>query len=329
MLAVTLALAGGACSGSEDEPVLIPDFLDRSPALACAPLPELTAQALVVDDLVATPGGDVLVLSGRSRRILLLDPQGRVLWRISLEEEGPSGVGTPVSADLADDSTLLVADLGRMLVKRLDVGGGDRGTVRTPFPPTRVRTAGARSWVVPGVLGGYPDRLLFRIQGDGLVPEDLPPRRYRGMTHGGFANRLGAVARPDGSLLLMHGFYIPEAYLLRGASVTRHRVPVPDALAPLFRELRPVEREEDLPYLPVVGLSPFLDPATGDVLYLTRSGARLGPETWEKALVRVDSAFGYLSSGRLPVDALMAAPLGEGHVIVVSNEGEWSRCRAP
>lgn len=328
-LAVTLSLAGGACSGSADEPVLIPDFRARSPVLACIPVPELTAEALVVDDLLATSGGDVLILSGRSRRILLLDPSGGIVRRISLEEEGPSGVGTPISADLADDSTLLVADMGRMVVKRLDLSGGDLGTVRTPFPPTRVRTAGGRSWVVPGVLGGYPDRLLFRLDGESLVPENLPPRTFRGMTHGGFANRLGAVARPQGGLLLMHGFYIPEAYLLRGRSLTRHPVPVPDALAPLFRDLRPVEREEDLPYLPVVGLSPFVDRVTRDVLYLTRSGARLDAETWEKALIRVDSAFRYVSSGRLPVDALMAAPLEGGQVLLVSNDGEWSRCRAP
>lgn len=324
------ACTGGACSGPEAlDPVWIEDFLLQAPVLACATVPELTREGLVVDDLVLTPSGGILVLSGRARQVLLLDGSARIVWRLALEEEGPAGVGSPVSVDLADDSTLLVADPGRMVVKRLGLQGQDRGTVRTPFSPLRVRRAGGAEYVIPGVVGGFPDRLLFRIEGGRLLPQDLPLRRYPGMTHGSFANRLGAVAGPDGSLLLLHGFYVPEVYRWTGASATRRPVPLPDGVAHLFLDPRPVEREEDLGHLPVVALSPFTVRETGDVVYLTRSGARLGSDVREKALIRVDSAFHYRASGRLPVDALLAAPLNGDEVLVVSGEGSWHRCQAP
>jgi hypothetical protein len=322
--------AGVACSGpTELDPVWIEGFLERSPILACVPVPDLSRDALVVDDLVATRSGDLLVLSGRAREVLLVDDSARVRWRLPLEPEGPGGVGSPSSAILSGDSTLLIADPGRMAIQRLSLDGQDRGRIPTPFPPLRIRRAGDVTYVVPGVVGGYPDRLLYRVEGDRLVPEQLPLRRYPGMTHGGFANRLGATVPPGGPLVLLHGFYIPEAYLWDGEASTRRPVPVPDALSPLFRNRRPVEREDDLGHLPVVGLSPFVRAETGDVTYITRSGAMLDAETWEKALIRVDPSFRYLASGRLPVDALMAGPLGRGDVLVVSNDGSWHRCEAP
>ena len=327
---LALVTAGGACSGPvELDPAWIEGFLERSPVLDCAPLPHLSREGLVVDDLVATDSGDLLVLSGRARELLLLDGSARVRWRLPLPSEGPAGVGSPSSAILTNDSTLLIADPGRMAIQRLGPDGQDRGKIRTPFPPLRIRRAGGATYVVPAVLGGYPDRLLYRMDRDRLIPQELPLRRYPGMTHGGFANRLGAAAPPGGPLVLLHGFYIPEAYIWEGGRPVRVPVPVPDALAPLFRNLRPVEREDDLGHLPVVGLSPFPRPGQGEWLYLTRSGAMLDPDTWEKALIRVDASFRYLASGRLPVDALMAGPLDGGGVLVVSSEGGWHRCGGP
>lgn len=328
--AVVLALAGGACGEPPNpEPVYIQDFAARSPVLACEPLPHLSAEGLVVEDLVPVSGGETLVLSSRTREVLVLDPAAAPRWRLALEEEGPRGVGSPISLDLQEDGSLVVADRGRQLLKRLGPDGEDRGTVRTPFFPSVVRITGSGTWVIPGVVAGYPDRLLYRLVDGDVRPEGLELRSYPGMTHGAFANRLGAARRPDGRLLLLHAFYIPEAYLWGEGEVARYRVPVPDDLRPLFRDPRPVEREEDLPRLPVVGLSPFLDPGTGDLVYLTRTGAASAGGASQKALIRVDSLFRYRSSGILPVDALHAAPMGPASVLVVSNGGIWHRCNAP
>jgi len=327
---LALALAGGACAAPDGtEPVYIEDFVARSSLLSCDPLPELTGEGWVVEDVVPVDGGRTLLLSGQMGEVALLGRDLSLLWRLELEEEGPAGVGSPISVDLVDDSTLLVGDRGRQLVKRIGTGGEDRGTIRTPFFPHQVRLAGENTYLVPAVLAGYPDRLLYLLR-DGRVEEQaLGLRRYPGMTHGAFANRLSAVRRPDGHLILMHAFYIPEAYRWDRGEVARYRVPVPDAMRPFFRDPRPVEREEDMAHIPVVGTSPYLDPGTGNMIYITRTGDTAPDGTTRKALIRVDSTFQYLRSGILPVDALFAAPLGPDSAVVVSNQGVWHRCAAP
>lgn len=327
---LALALAGGACAGPENaEPVYIEDFTARSSLLACDPLPELTGEGWVPEDLVPVGGGRTLLLSGQIAEVVLLDRELAPVWRVELEEEGPAGVGSPISVELADDSTLLVADRGRQLVKRLGTGGEDRGTIRTPFFPHQVRLAAGETFIVPAVLAGYPDRLLYLVRDGRVEGQALGLRRYPGMTHGAFANRLAAVRRPDGHLILMHAFYIPEAYRWDRGEVARYRVPVPDALRPFFGDPRPVEREEDMVRIPVVGTSPYLDPGTGDMIYITRTGDTAPDGTTRKALIRVDSTFQYLRSGILPVDALFAAPVGPDSTVVVSSQGMWHRCEAP
>lgn len=327
---MALALAGGACGDAAvSPPTLIEDFRQRAAILSCGAVPGLTRLGLVVDDIVATPGGDLLVLSGRARNVLLVGSDLEVRWTLDLPEDGPGGVGSPVSADLLGDTTLLVADRGRQLLKRLDLRGGDPGTVRTPFSPALVRVAGDDVYVVPTILGGFPDRLLYRIEGDAVVPEALQPRRFPGMTHGAFANRLGALREPGGGITLVHGFYVPEAYRWDRGEVGRYRVPVPDAVSDVFRASRPVEREEDLAHLPVVALSPHRDPHTGDIVFLTRTGEAAPDGTQRKALVRVNGEFRHLRSGILPVDAFLAAPVSSGGTLVVDDEGRWHRCETP
>lgn len=324
-------VAGGACSGPTDgmAPVFISDFEDRSPILACAPIPALDREAMVVEELVPLADGGILAVGGNPGTLLFLDERARITRRLRLPEEGPGGVGSPVSATLTEDAALLVADAGRMRVKALDRDGRELGTVRTGFSPLRVRSTGAHTFVVPGVVGGYPDRLLYRLEDGELVPEPLPLRRYPGMTHGSFANRMGAAVLPGDRLLLLHGFYVPEAYVWSTSGIRTVPVPVPDANRRLFQDPRPVETEADLPHMPVVGVSPLVLSRSGSVVYLTRSGGKLSEGVWEKALIRVDSLFRYQSSARLPVDALLAAPLPGDSVLVVSAEGRWHRCPAP
>ncbi|HSG49851.1 MAG TPA: hypothetical protein VLA43_18655 [Longimicrobiales bacterium] len=327
---LALALAGGACAAPENaEPVYIEDFTARSSLLSCEPVPPLTGEAWVPEDLVPVDDGRTLLLSGQIAEVVLLGRDLAPIWRLELDEEGPGGVGSPISVELADDSTVLVADRGRQLVKRLGIGGEDRGTIRTPFFPHLVRRAGADTVVVPAVLAGYPDRLLYLVRDGQVEAQALRLRAYPGMTHGAFANRLAAVRRPDGHLILMHAFYVPEAYRWDRGEVARYRVPVPDAMRPFFSRPRPVEREEDMAHLPVVGISPYLDPVTGDVLYVTRTGDAGPAGTSQKALIRTDSILRYLRSGILPVDVLFAAPLGSDSALVVSNQGVWHRCEAP
>lgn len=330
-LLILATVAGGACSGPTDgmEPVFISDFEDRSPVLTCASVPALDREAMVVEELTPLADGGILVVGGNPGTLLFLDDGGRVVRRLDLPEEGPGGVGSPVSATLTGDASLLVADAGRMRVKVLDRDGQELGTVRTGFSPLRVRSTGSHTFVVPGVVGGYPERLLYRLVDGDPAPEQLPLRRYPGMTHGSFANRMGAAVLPGDRLLLLHGFYVPEAYVWSPSGIRTFAVPVPDANRRLFEDRRPVETEADLPHMPVVGVSPLVLPGSGSVVYLTRSGGKLSPDVWEKALIRVDSLFRYQASARLPVDALLAAPMRGDSVLVVSAEGRWHRCPAP
>jgi hypothetical protein len=326
---LALVLAGSACSrGSDLQPRFIEDFVDRSPVAGCDSLPALTAQGFNVVDLVAAGDTGFLMLTGRSRQLVSYDRSLRVRWEVDLEERGPNGIGSPESVAMVGDSMFYVVDTGRHLVRLLDRRGREHGTVLPDFPPALARTSGGDTYVMPTVLGGMPDHLLYRIDGRDLHPEPLAPQVGAGVTHNAFVNMVVATPRGHGELVIIHRFYRAQAYVWNGRTVSRFAVPVPDGERELFDHPRPVRREEDLPYLPVVALSPYVDPSSGDVVYLTRSG-RQGTDHSEKALVRIDAGFQFVSSRLLPVDALFIAPLGHDSVVVVSNEGEWHRCEAP
>ncbi|MEJ2184634.1 MAG: hypothetical protein P8Z36_01715 [Gemmatimonadota bacterium] len=326
---LALVLAGGACSAGHDgRASYIDDFVSRSPVAGCDRLPALTAQGFNVVDLVAAGDTGILMLTGLSRRLVSFDRSLQVRWEVDLEERGPNGIGSPESVAMVDDSMFYVVDGGQHLVKLLDRAGRERNTVLADFPLALARTWGGSTYVMPTVLGGMPDHLLYRIDGRKLDPEPLSPQSAAGVTQNAFVNMVVATPRGDGGLVIMHGFYLPRAYVWDGKSVHRFTMPVPDGVRGLFEHPRPVRREEDLPYLPVVALSPYVDRPSRDIVYLTRSGRSRGDHS-EKALVRVDSTFHYVNSRLLPVDALFIAPLSHDSVVVVSNEGEWNRCEAP
>lgn len=328
VLALALGLAGGACSPGPERARYIEDFVTRSPVAGCDSLPALTAQGFNVVDLAAAGDTGFLMLTGLSRQLVSFDRSMRVRWEVDLEEKGPNGIGSPEAVAMVGDSMFYVVDGGRQLVKLLDRQGREHGTVLMDFPPALARTAGGSTFVLPTVLGGMPDHLLYRINGKKLDPEPLAPQSAAGVTQNAFLNMMAAAPRADGALVIIHRFYLPRAYVWNGRNVFHFAMPVPDGVRGLFEHPRPVRREEDLPYLPVVATSPSVDPSSGDIVYLTRSG-RKREDYSEKALVRLDSTFHYLSSRLLPVDGLFIAPLGRDSVVVVSNEGEWHRCEAP
>lgn len=324
---LALVLVGGACSrGATVQPRYIRDFVSRSPVARCDSLPAMTAQGFNVVDLVADGDSGFLMLAGLSRQLISYDRALRPRWEIDLEENGPNGVGSPESVAMVDDSIYIV-DGGRHLVKLLNRRGRERNTIFANFLPSMVRMAGKSAFVMPTVIGGIPDRLLYRVRGKALEPEPLRPRTVAGVNRNAFVNMLTGATRPDGSLVVIHQFYVPEAYLWNAGEPAPFATPVPDGARELFEHPRSVEREEDLQYLPVVALSTYVD-ASGDIIYLTRSG-RHRSGYFEKALVRVDPTFHYVSSRLLPVDALFVAPLTVDTAVVVSNEGEWHRCEAP
>lgn len=325
---LALVLVGGACSrGATVRARYINDFVSRSPLARCDSLPAMTAQGFNVVDLVADGDSGFLMLAGLSRQLISYDRALRPRWEIDLEENGPNGVGSPESVAMVDDSIYIV-DSGRHLVKLLDHQGRERNTIFANFLPSMVRMADRSAFVTPTVIGGIPNRLLYRVQGKKLEAVPLRPRTVAGVNRNAFVNMLAGATRPDGNLVVIHQFYVPEAYLWNGDEVVPFAAPVPDGARELFEHPRSVEREEDLQYLPVVALSTYVDASSGDVVYLTRSG-RHRSGYFEKALVRVDSTFHYVSSRLLPVDALFVAPLTRDTVVVVSNEGEWHRCEAP
>jgi len=288
----------------------------------------MTAQGFNVVDLVATGDSGFLVLTGLSRQLVAYDRALHIRWELELPEKGPNGIGSPESVAVLNDSMFYVVDGGRNLVKLFDRHGQEQNTILVDFFPALVRTAGGAAYVLPTVIGGVPDHLLYRVDGKELDPQPLNPQIVEGVAQNAFVNMAAATPRPDGGLVVIHQFYVPQAYIWNGATAKRFNVPVPDQIRGLFDHPRPVTREEDLPFLPVVALSPYVDPASGDIVYLTRSGRQRADHS-EKALVRVDSTFHYVSSRLLPVDALFVAPLTRDSVVVVSNEGEWNRCVAP
>lgn len=322
-----------ACAASDAaEPVLIEDFIERSVAVRCEPVPAMTARASSVADLATLSDSTLIVLYEHAREVAILGPDLEIREVVAFDADGPTGVRGPVSATLAGDTLIIVADQPRQRLKLLDLEGRDRGTVDLPFPPQRVQAAPSGIYITPFVMGRHPTRLLHRWDGAEVEPFEIPTVRYGDAGINALANMAGVAAFPDGRLIVTHEFVEPFAHRVpagsSGASAERIPVPLPAATASALRRLPSGPLSEvDAGELPVATISAAPDAASGDLLILTRSG-RFIDGRYEKAVIRFDEALGLRRSYLLDVNAIRMAYLANRGVSVIVDEvDQWYTCR--
>lgn len=328
----SLWLLAAACgSGNTPEHRFVDGFIDRSERVVCRPAPVPSERAAEVADLSAPGDTAVLALYARDRELRLHGPDLEPLRTVRFAAEGPTGVTAPVAASLVDDSIFYVADRSGHRLKRLGLDGRDRGQLRLPFPPQSIRSERGRIVIAPMVIGDEPPWLLYTLRDTLPVPVRIAAERHEDFTVHTLANLLAPALLPDGGLLAAHQLFVPAAYIAdAGGRVTRRPLPLPDGArhALGFRPRTPLTDDEiDRSLAAALALAP--DPATGDVLYVTRSGERVDG-SHGKAIVRVGGDFEYRRSYLLDVNATTLAYLsGPRRSIVTDPEGRWYRCPTP
>lgn len=332
---VLLLLVGltGCAAGEAETPVFIDDFITRSTTLACEPVPALNARRSSIAGLAVHGDTSFLVLYDEDREVVLVGPDLEVKHRITLDDTGPASMRMPTGVVLQEDSVLVVADQLGTKLQRFDWKGRYLESIDLEFAPQEVHLSGDRLLITPFVIGNYPKSLLFALDHDDRVtPLPISTVRYRdGLVHT-FANTAQVATFPDGRIVVTHLLMVPFAQVLTLASPapTRLPLPLPDGVRERYGwtpTSQFTEADSEKLLFPVIASA--ADPATGDLLYLTKTGRTNGYGT-EKAIIRADRDLRYLSSYLLDVNATRMVYLaGPKLAVTVTNNDEWYRCQLP
>jgi hypothetical protein len=331
-LAVFLPMACSEPPGLELS--VIRDFVAKSVEVECSVVPFPEGRGAEVTYLTSVGDSAVLALSGESREVFLLDPELRTKWSVLFDRQGPRGLLNPQAAALVADSLLYVVDRPSLALDVFDLRGSPKEDLDVGIQPDRIASTPG-GLVVTSLLAPVRRGSLARfVSWDGQT-RDLPvdPLRFSDWRLETLANLMEVVSYPGGRIVLAHRFFEPRAFLtddVRRGSFTPVAIPLPDGLARSvgFQPVPPFEEEELKRILPPV-IDAAADTETGDFLYLTRSGRRLG-EHFEKAIIRVTPDFRYRASYLLPVNGgLFAYRSRERESIVVDDWGRWHTCATP
>lgn len=327
----SLVVFSFACAASDaDQPVVVSEFVEVSEPVACTEIDELPASRPVGDVQVA---GDslLLVLYSQEREVVLYDRDLIPLHTIPFAEVGPGGVAAPVAATLLQDSLIYLADRARQQLKILDLEGVDLGTFPLDFAPDRLLATGDRLFVTPIVMGSTPASLLHVVDAGSLRSLKVPTKQYADLTVNGLGNMVDIEIAPGEGILVAHRFLRPIAYVVDDGGegfIQRRTTPIPESMRSNVGRIPNVPITEDQLgdiATPIISLA--ADLATGEMLYLTRSGRSLSDYS-EKAIVRVDAELGYRESYLLDVNATdLAHFAGSDASIVVDDQDRWYRCR--
>lgn len=329
-----VALACGA--PGPGAPRTIERLAERAAPVACAPL-DVEESESVVADLAAVSDSTFLVLLPLERRVVVYGPDLRPRREIVFEAAGPRGVVNPRSAAIVGDTLVWITDIGPHRLRALSLSGEDRGTVRTPFPPDRIRWSPAGLVVTAfplGVRAGGP--LAWWLKDGEVRPLGVPAERHDDPRAEALANLLEPTPMPDGDVIVVHPLVSSRGARLRaraggGFDVEPVTVPVaPSEAGRLGRVPPSLFEEEAIEEVAAVALGASADRATGQYLYLTRTGRTLPDGTSEKAIVRAGPDLSFVSAHRLDVDAQAFAYVTTTRTaIVIDAEARWHRCVLP
>lgn len=336
MRAITLLLLvvlAGCAAGEAETPVFIDDFITRSTTLACEPAPAPSARRSTITSIAAHGDTSFLVLYGEDREVVLLGPDLEVRNRITLDTAGPAGMRMPTGIALQDDSVLVVADQLGTKLQRFDLHGRHLGSIDLDFAPQEVHRTGDRLLVTPFVIRNYPQSMLFTVDRSGEAePLSFPTVRYRDGLVNTFANTAQVATFPDGRIVVTHLLMVPFARVLTPTSPAPVRLPLPlpDGVHRLYGKVPTGSwtegRADDVLFATIASAA---DPATGDLLYLTKTG-RTAEYGSEKAIIRVDRELHYLRSHLLDINATRLIYLAGPQVaIIATTNDELYRCPIP
>jgi hypothetical protein len=318
-----LLLVLGACAGPDDAgPVVIEDFLGRSPRLACEPLD--LPDPVAVTELRTASDSTVLVLDEPGRRVLELDAALRLVWVLEAPAVGPGALSSPVSAALLGDTAVAVAERQGLAVIVYSRSGSLIRTTPLGFAPSAVAARPSGELLVTAMpFGGTPGTLAVRYDGMTFHELPVPPRPYDDMFVGALGNTTLAEVLADGTVLVVHQFMAPRAFRVDvGGGVEPLRVPTPDATRSRidYVPTQPLgEAKLERMLVPASAMS--VDRGRGEVYLLTRSGRRLD-RGQERAILRLDDGLRLLESATLDVMARHLAVIPRDDVVLVVDDDD-------
>lgn len=337
LLALALLLTGGSCEPVGEGPRTIDRLAERAVPVACAPVGGVSEDGSVVMDLTAVSDSTFLALLPLERRVVLFGPDLAPVFSIGFDLTGPRGVTNPRSATLVADSLVYVADTGPRRIRVFDRSGADRGTIRLPFPPSKVRwtPAGVVAAAFPlGVSDG--EALVWLLVGEESRPLGLPIEPRSDPRAEAVANLLDLTVLPGGDVVAAHQVISSRAGLFRarpggGFDAALTTTPVASSERKrLGRVPRDLFESEDVGEIAAIVIAGSADWSTGEYLYLTRTGGELPGGGSEKAIVRAGPDLSFVAAYRLDVDAQAFVHLSKSRTaIVIDDEARWHRCALP
>jgi hypothetical protein len=332
-IALLLLIALAACaSGIPEDPVFIDDFIARSTAVQCEPVPALNTHRSPISAVATLSDTSFLILYDQDREVVIVGPDLAPRQRIALAADDPAALDMPSGAALLGDSLLSIADQTRMRLKVFDLQGREREEIPLDFAPQGLWRAGEQILITPFVVGNRPRTLLYALEDGRPRGLPVPTARYTDGMVNAMANTTSIAHFPDGRIVLTHAVVIPFAQVLTldAAAPTRAPLPLPDGVHDRYGWL-PTGRvtESDGARFLIGTLASAPDERTGDFIYLTKTG-RSKEKGSEKALIRVDPDLHYLRSYLLDVNASKLAYLaGQGISLIANMEDEWYSCSTP
>lgn len=334
VLPLVLLYLGASCAATDaPAPVFIDDFVEKALLVQCTISEEMSAPEYSVGEVATLSDTSFLVVYPLDQRIVFYGPELNVLRTIAFDSYGPTGVVEPGAATLAGDSIVYIADKSSHLLKRLDLDGRDRGSIRLDFAPEAVQASGESVLVSPLVVGGHPRWLVYDVSDGEAMHRRVPAMRITDGLLNVLANMSVTAAFPDGRVVVGHRFIVPFAHILTtgtAGEVQRVPIPLPAGLRASLDALpEPPFDDSFARKVPTVLIDAAPDTRTGDLLYIVRTGRRVD-DRFEKAIVRVDEDFAF-SRAYLPgINAVRLAYLAEHSLSIIADEEDrWYICPTP
>ncbi len=331
MKAWYLSIVFWTACGNAEAPLRFVHPSGLEPALPCTTLPNF-ANTGVVADLINVDDTSFAAVYPDERRLTVYNASFRAVRSFEFDPDGPRGVRRPVSAAITD-TAVYVADDARSLIRRFDLAGNDRGTVRLPFIPRRVRLSSNQLLVTPLVAGGSPAELVFRIEHNRARPLGAPIARYDDINLNTLANMTSIAAFPD-RVVVMHEMVVPFGYVINtaGEPALTRRFTVPVAATErdrLERLPRGAVSEKNVNELVIVAFAAAADPGSGAAYYVTRSGdGQRRP--YQKLVIELDSLLEPVRAFSIDAQPHQLAYLAARHSLIsVDANSQWSECRLP
>ena len=329
LVALGTVLAPGCTDADAADFALIDDFLAGSTAVTCEAVTLEPGPA--AEEIRLVSDSTWIVLDGTGRELFEFDDALRLRGRLAIPRRGPGSAEQPVSVAALGDTAWAIADRARLRVVVLSRTGEEVAAVPLDFMPHSLEsTPGGELLLTAVPVGTRPPTLLVRYDWASFQPLPVPRRSYPDMTVSALGNTALVETLPDGAALVVHQFLAPRAFRVGTGPPEPLRAPTPDATRDQidYVPTAPVT-EDQLPRTLTPALAMSVDPGSGEVYLLTRSGRTRNGRP-ERAVLRLAGDLGFTAGFTLDVHAvgLVYLPRREA-AIVVDDEDRFFLCPLP